>query len=62
MKVERGELGDAIQNCLDELPADFRAIVALVDIQGFDYRDAARVIGKPVGTVKSRLSRARLRM
>ena len=62
MVVERGELGDAIQKCLDELPVDFRAIVALVDIQGFDYREAARVIGKPVGTVKSRLSRARLRM
>lgn len=62
IEVERGELGDAIQNCLDELPSDFRAIVALVDVQGFDYREAAEVIGKPVGTVKSRLSRARVRM
>jgi RNA polymerase sigma-70 factor (ECF subfamily) len=62
MEVERGELGEAIQKCLDQLPPDFRAIIALVDIQGFDYREAAKVIGKPVGTVKSRLSRARLRM
>jgi RNA polymerase sigma-70 factor (ECF subfamily) len=60
--VERGELRDAIQRCLGELPHDFRAVVLLVDVQGFDYREAAEVIGKPVGTVKSRLSRARLRL
>lgn len=60
--VERAELRDAIQRCLGELPHDFRAVVLLVDVQGFDYREAAEVIGKPVGTVKSRLSRARLRL
>ncbi|MGD9091428.1 MAG: RNA polymerase sigma factor [Anaerolineales bacterium] len=62
MNVERGELADAIQKCLEELSPEFRAIVALVDVQGFDYREASQVIGKPVGTVKSRLSRARVRM
>jgi len=33
-----------------------------VDIQGLDYREASEAIGKPLGTVKSRLARARLRM
>lgn len=61
-QVERDELGRAIQHCLDELPVDFRVVIALVDIQGMDYAEAATVIGTPLGTVKSRLARARLRM
>lgn len=60
--VERVELGKAIQHCLDDLPVEFRVIVTLVDIQGMDYNEAALVIGKPLGTVKSRLARARLRL
>ena len=58
----RKELGDAIQRCLDELSPEFRSIVILVDIQGFDYKEAAQTVSKPIGTVKSRLARARLRM
>lgn len=61
-QIERDELGKAIQHCLDELPVDFRVVVALVDIQGMDYAEAATVIGTPLGTVKSRLARARLRL
>jgi RNA polymerase sigma factor (sigma-70 family) len=60
--AERGELGRAIQHCLDELPLDFRIIVTLVDVQGLDYIEAADAIGKPLGTVKSRLARGRLRL
>lgn len=60
--VLRAELGVQIQRCLDELPDEFRVIVVLVDIQGFDYHEAAQVVAKPVGTVKSRLSRARMRL
>ncbi|MFL7893016.1 MAG: RNA polymerase sigma factor [Anaerolineales bacterium] len=60
--VERSELGQAIQTCLDQLPEDFRVVVVLVDVQGFDYLEAADAIGKPLGTVKSRLARARNRM
>lgn len=60
--AERAELSRALQRCLDELPEDFRTVVILVDIQGFDYSDASDVIQKPLGTVKSRLARARLRM
>jgi RNA polymerase sigma-70 factor (ECF subfamily) len=61
-RAERVELDHAIQNCLESLPPDFRVVVVLVDVQGFDYIEAAEVIRKPVGTIKSRLSRARLRL
>jgi len=61
-ETERIELGDAIQHCLDNLPVEFRAVVVLVDIQGMDYGEAAMAVGKPVGTVKSRLARARMRL
>jgi len=60
--IERSELGQAIQACLDQLPEDFRVVVVLVDVQGLDYLEAADAIGKPLGTVKSRLARARNRM
>lgn len=60
--AQRSELGRAIQNCLQDLPEDFRAVVLLVDVQGLDYSEAAQSIGTPVGTIKSRLSRARVRM
>lgn len=60
--TERTELGRAIQHCLDELPPDFRAVAILVDVQGLDYREAAAAVGKPLGTVKSRLARARMRL
>ncbi|RPI81908.1 MAG: RNA polymerase sigma factor [Chloroflexi bacterium] len=58
----RVQLGEAIQHCLDELPEEFRSVVVLVDVQGLDYAEAAGSTGKPVGTIKSRLARARLRM
>jgi len=61
-KVERMELEKAIQHCLDGLPEDFRAVVTMVDVNGLDYIEAAESIGKPVGTVKSRLARARGRL
>lgn len=60
--IERVELGNAIQGCLDNLPEDFRTVVALIDVQGLDYSEAAQALGKPLGTVKSRLARARLRL
>ena len=55
----RAELAEAIQHCLNQLSPDFRTVVVLVDVQGMDYAEAAEVVGKPLGTVKSRLSRAR---
>lgn len=60
--LERVELNHAIQNCIDGLPVDFRVVIYLVDVQGLDYSEAALAIGKPIGTVKSRLARARVRL
>jgi RNA polymerase sigma-70 factor (ECF subfamily) len=61
-QVQRLELQNAIQHCLDKLPDDFRSAVVLVDVQGLDYSEAAESIGTPIGTIKSRLARARLRL
>jgi RNA polymerase sigma factor (sigma-70 family) len=59
---ERHELERIIHQALNRLVPDQRAVVVLVDLQGFDYLEAAQVLGVPVGTVKSRLARARLRL
>jgi RNA polymerase sigma-70 factor (ECF subfamily) len=61
-QVQRVELQNAIQHCLDNLPNEFRSTVIMVDVQGMDYFEAAEAIGKPIGTIKSRLARARLRL
>ena len=60
--AERAELAQALQHCLNDLPDDFRAVVLLVDVQGMDYAEVSQTMGKPLGTVKSRLARARLRL
>jgi RNA polymerase sigma-70 factor (ECF subfamily) len=60
--LERAEVEHAIQHCLDHLPEDFRSVVIMVDVQGLDYGEVAAAIGKPLGTIKSRLARARLRL
>lgn len=44
---------------IDDLPEYHRNVVLLVDVQGYDYAEAAEMLGLPLGTVKSRLSRAR---
>jgi len=44
---------------LDRIPAEFRAIVLLVDVEEFAYKEAADIAGVPIGTVMSRLSRGR---
>jgi RNA polymerase sigma-70 factor (ECF subfamily) len=59
---DRVELNEAIQHCLEALPPDFRSAVILVDVQGMDYEEASSALGKPLGTIKSRLARARMRL
>lgn len=61
-KFEAAELEHAIQHCLDSLPFDFRTVVVLADIQGMDYTEVASSAHVPLGTIKSRLARARLRL
>jgi len=61
-QMDQIEIEHAIQHCLDNLPTDFRAVVVLADIQGLDYSEVAAALRKPLGTIKSRLARARLRL
>lgn len=61
-QLDQAELEHAIQHCLQNLPTDFRAVVVLADIQGLDYTEVAAALRRPLGTVKSRLARARLRL
>jgi RNA polymerase sigma-70 factor (ECF subfamily) len=56
------QLEKAIQDCLNNLNEKHRAVMIMVDVSGEDYETVAEVIQSPVGTVKSRLSRARLKM
>jgi RNA polymerase sigma-70 factor (ECF subfamily) len=56
---ERYEEGQNIRKALSGLPPDQRTVVILVDIHGLQYEEAAEIMGVPLGTVKSRLSRAR---
>ncbi len=52
-------LGDEVSGALDQLPDDYRIVVLLADVEGMKYRDVAQIVGCPVGTVMSRLFRAR---
>lgn len=52
-------LGEDIQRALDELPDEFRVVMILVEVQGYAYREASELLDVPLGTVRSRLSRAR---
>ena len=58
----RAETVAAIQLGLDNLPEDQRTVLILVDVQGLSYEEAASVTGANLGTVKSRVNRARARM
>lgn len=60
--LEQAELEHALAHCLENLPVDFRAVVVLIDVQGMDYEEVAESTRAPLGTVKSRLARARLKM
>ena len=59
---DQAELEHALEHCLKSLPPDFRAVVVLTDVQGMDYSEVAKTVRVPLGTVKSRLARARLRL
>ena len=61
-KAEANELEHAIQHCLDNLPLEFKTVVVMADLQGMDYIEVASAIRVPLGTIKSRLARARLRL
>lgn len=61
-RYESYELENAIQRSLNTLTPAYREVVVLVDIEGLSYEEASVAAQVPVGTVKSRLARARLQM
>ncbi|GAB3051295.1 sigma-70 family RNA polymerase sigma factor [Stenotrophomonas tumulicola] len=60
--AERVHDGRAVLAQFNQLPSDHRALLMLVAVEGFSYREAADALGLPMGTVMSRLSRARDRL
>ena len=58
----QSELQETIQEAIMALSTDQRAVLVFVDVQGMSYDETAEAIGKSIGTVKSRLSRARTRV
>ncbi len=58
-EVFSGMLGDEMTKAINELPVDFRAIILLCDIEEFSYEEIAKILDIPIGTVRSRLFRAR---
>mgnify|MGYP006093912033 CR=1 FL=1 len=52
-------IGDEVANALNSLAIDFRTIIILSDLEGFKYEEMAKILDIPVGTVRSRLHRAR---
>ena len=51
-----------MQRAVEELPVDFREVIVLRELEGLSYKEIAAIVGVPLGTVMSRLSRARERL
>ena len=52
-------MGDEVTNAINSLPVDFRTVILLCDIEGFTYEEISKIVDIPIGTVRSRLHRAR---
>ena len=61
-RTEDSELRKALHHCIRGLVPDYRLMVILVDMEGMSYEEAAHIARVPVGTVKSRLARARMQI
>jgi len=60
--LEQQELEHALVHCLEKLPEEFRAVVVMADLEGLDYKEVSSAARLPLGTIKSRLARARLKL
>jgi len=60
--AERMELSALIEQSIAALPADLRLVLTLCDVHGYSYEEIAEMVQAPMGTVKSRISRARARI
>ena len=52
-------MGDEVTNAINSLPVDFRVVILLCDVEGFTYEEISKIVDIPIGTVRSRLHRAR---
>lgn len=57
--IYRNRMGDEVTVALNNLPVDFRTVILLCDIEEFTYEEISKIIDIPIGTVRSRLFRAR---
>jgi RNA polymerase sigma-70 factor (ECF subfamily) len=55
----RHAIGDEVTNAINSLDIDFRMVIILCDLEGFTYEEMAKILDIPIGTVRSRLHRAR---
>jgi len=53
---------EQVQTAVESLPADFREVIVLRELEGLSYKEIAAIVGVPIGTVMSRLSRGRERL
>jgi RNA polymerase sigma-70 factor (ECF subfamily) len=60
--AESSMADDQIQEAIAELPENYRQVILLRDVEGMSYQEIAEIIDCPVGTVKSRVNRARLKL
>jgi RNA polymerase sigma-70 factor (ECF subfamily) len=60
--VERNEVSNRLYQLVEELPDKYRSVLILADLYELDYCEIAEILNVPLGTVKSRLARARQRM
>lgn len=60
--AERMELNHLIETAIESLPPEQRTVIVLCDIHGYAYDEIAEIVELPMGTVKSRISRARTRL
>src|SRR4051812_12812343 len=59
---QRQDAKDSVARALDRLPPESREVILLRELQGLSYKEISNITGVPVGTVMSRLSRARARL
>lgn len=58
-EVFQGMIGEQVAKAVNALPVDFKTVILLCDIEGFTYEEIAKIVDIPIGTVRSRLHRAR---
>lgn len=58
-EIYQNLIGDEVTNAVNSLPLEFRTVLLLCDIEGFTYEEISKIVDIPIGTVRSRLHRAR---